>query len=139
MKRFIFRNYSCVILVLHHDTIVLCLEPLDSILLAHSVMNTEGALRDLLLRHSATWSGDLDVEVHTVDTSAGVVLDTQIDVLLDTESETALLTEVSLLQFVFLDLETLLEDLLGLLASHGDVASNLIVTTDTEASDGVAS
>jgi len=134
----LFRNYPDVVLVLHHDTVVLLLEPLDGILLAHSVMNTQRALGDLLLGDSATGSSDLDVEVHTVDTSAGVVFDTQIDVLLETESETALLTEVSFLQLVLLDLQTLLENLLGLLASDGNVASDLIVTTDTEASDGVA-
>ena len=128
-----------MLLVLHHDTVVLLLEPLDSVLLGHSVVDADGTLGDLLLGNSTTGSRDLDVEVHTVDTSARVVLDTQIDVLLDAEAETALLTEVSLLELVLLDLEALLQDLLGLLASHGDVASNLVVTADAEASNRVAS
>ena len=103
------------------------------------MVDADGTLGDLLLGNATTRSGDLDVEVHTVDTSARVVLDTQIDVLLDTEAEAALVTEVLLLKLVLLDLQALLEDLLGLLASHGDVASNLIVTADTEASDRIAS
>ena len=97
-----------MLLVLHHDTVVLLLEPLDSVLLGHSVVDADGTLGDLLLGNSTTGSRDLDVEVHTVDTSARVVLDTQIDVLLDAEAETALLTEVSLLELVLLDLEALL-------------------------------
>jgi hypothetical protein len=130
-------NYSYS-LVLHNDTVVLLLEPLDSVCLAHSVVDTKRALGDLLLGDTTTWSGNLDIEVHTVDTSAWIVLDTQIDVLLDTESETTLGPEVLLLELVFLDLETLLEDFFGLLTSNGHVASNLVVTADTERSNGIS-
>jgi hypothetical protein len=77
------------------------------------------------------------VEVHAVDTDTGVVLDAQIDVLADTETEVAGLGEVALPQLVFLDLETTLEDLLSLGATDGDVDGNLLVTTDTEGTDGV--
>lgn len=77
------------------------------------------------------------VEVHAVDTNAGVVLDTKIDVLADTEAEVAGLGEVALAELVLLDLETTLQDLLGLGATDGDVDSNLFVTTDTEGTDGV--
>lgn len=78
------------------------------------------------------------VEVHTVDTNTGVVLDTKIDVLVDTEAEVAGLGEVALAELVLLDLETTLDDLLGLGATDGDVDSDLLVTTDTEGTDGVA-
>ena len=78
------------------------------------------------------------VEVHAVNTNARVVLDTQVNVLADTEAEVAGLGEVPLPQFVFLDLEATLENLLGLGATDGDVDSNLFVTTDTEGTDGVA-
>lgn len=77
-------------------------------------------------------------EVHAVDTNAGVVLDTQIDVLGDTETEVTGLGEVALAELVLLDLEATLENLLGLGATDGDVDGNLLVTADTEGTDGVA-
>jgi len=78
------------------------------------------------------------VEVHTVDTNAGVVLDTQVDVLADTEAEVTGLGEVPLSQLVLLDLEATLENLLSLGTTDGNVNGNLFVTTDTEGTDGVA-
>lgn len=79
-----------------------------------------------------------NVEVHAVDTDRRVVLDTQVDVLGDTETEVAGLGEVALAELVLLDLEATLEDLLGLGATDGDVDGDLLVTTDTEGTDGVA-
>lgn len=55
----------------------------------------------------------------------------------DTETEVTSLGEVALAELVFLDLETTLEDLLGLGATDGDVDRDLLVTTDTEGTDGV--
>ena len=78
------------------------------------------------------------VEVHAVDTDGGVVLDTQVDVLADTEAEVAGFREVALAEFVLLDLEATLEDLLSLGATDGNVDGNLFVTTDTEGTDGIA-
>lgn len=49
------------------------------------------------------------------------------------------LREVSLPELVLLDLEASLEDLFGLGASDGDVASDLLVSSNTEGSDGVSS
>ena len=125
--------------MLEDYTVVLLLEPLDCILLAHSVMNTNRTLGNLLLGNTATWSGDLDVEIHTVDTSAWVVLDTEIDVLLDTETEVSTLSKVSVLKFVLLNLQTLLKDLLGLLTSDGNMAGDLVVSANTEGSDSISS
>lgn len=77
------------------------------------------------------------VEVHTVDTNTGVVLDTQVNVLADTETEVTGLGEVLLSQLVLLDLEATLEDLLSLGTTDGNVDGDLFVTTDTEGTDGV--
>lgn len=79
-----------------------------------------------------------DVEVHAVDTDRRVVLDAQVDVLGDTETEVASGGEVALAELVLLDLEATLEDLLGLSATDGDVDGDLLVTADTEGTDGVA-
>lgn len=59
--------------------------------------------------------------------------------LRDTETEVASLGEVALAELVFLDLEATLENLLGLGATDSNVNSDLLVTTDTEGSDSVAS
>jgi hypothetical protein len=78
------------------------------------------------------------IEIHAVDTNSGVVLDSQIDVLADTETEVASLREVALSELIFLDLQSTLQDFLGLRATDSDVNSDLLVTTDTEGSDGVS-
>ena len=78
------------------------------------------------------------VEVHAIDTNRRVVLDAKIDVLRDTEAEVARLAEVALPQLVLLDLEATLEDLLCFWAADGDVDGDLLVTADTEGSDGVS-
>ena len=80
---------------------------------------------------------DAAVEVHTVDTNTGVVLDTQVNVFADTETEVTGLGEVLLSQLVLLDLEATLENLLSLGATDGNVDGDLFVTTDTEGTDGV--
>lgn len=59
--------------------------------------------------------------------------------LVNTESEVARVTEVSVLELVLLNLETFLEDLLGLLATDGAVHGDLLVTTDTETTDSQTS
>ena len=78
-----------------------------------------------------------DVEVHAVNTDRRVVLDAQVDVLGDTETEVAGLGEVALAELVLLDLEATLEDLLSLGTTDGDVDGDLLVTADTEGTDGV--
>jgi hypothetical protein len=89
------------------------------------------------LGDALTTAAHADVEVHTVDTDSWVVLDAKIDVLGDTETEVASLREVALAQLVLLDLEATLENLLSLWATDGDVDRDLLVTADTEGTDGV--
>ena len=43
---------------------------------------------------SLSGSSEDDVEVHTEDTSVGVVLDSKIDMLIDTETEVAYLIKI---------------------------------------------
>ena len=101
--------------------------------------STDGALASPAAGDTLTRAGHAAVEVHTVDTNTGVVLDAQVDVLADTEAEVAGLGEVALAELVLLDLEATLDDLLGLGTTDGDVDGNLFVTADTEGSDSVAS
>ena len=50
-----------------------------------------------------------------------------------------ILGEVLLSEFEFLDTESSLEEILGLLTSDGDVHRDLLISLDTEGSDSVAS
>ena len=79
------------------------------------------------------------VEIHSVNTNRRVVLDTEIDVFADTEAKVASLGEVALAELIFLDLQSTLQDFLSLWSTDSDVHSDLLVTTDTEGSDGVSS
>ena len=79
------------------------------------------------------------VKVHAVNTNRRIVLNPQIDVFADTEAEVASFGEISLLQFVFFDLKTTLQNFLSLRSAHCNVDSNLLVTTDTESPDSVPS
>lgn len=115
------------------------LEPLDGLVTVDTVAGTDLALAAAAAGDTLTGTGHAAVEVHTVDTDRGVVLDTEIDVLADAEAEVARLAEVALAELVLLDLEATLKNLLGLGATNGDVDSDLLVTSDTEGSDGVAS
>ena len=75
---------------------------------------TDGALHAATAGDTLTGAGHAAVEVHTVDTNGRVVLDTEIDVFADTEPKVSGLREVTLAQFVLLDLEATLENLLSL-------------------------
>ena len=99
---------------------------------------TDAGLGSAAAGDALTRSGHTAVKIHAVNTDRGVVLDTKIDVLADTEAEVASLGEVALAELVLLDLEATLENLLGLGATDGDVDSDLLVTADTEGTDGVA-
>ena len=56
----------------------------------------------------------------------------------DTETKVTGGGEVALAELVLLDLEATLENLLSLGATDGDVDGDLLVTADTEGTDGVA-
>jgi len=58
-------------------------------------------------------------------------------VLADSETKVASLRKVALAELILLNLETALEDLLSLGPTDGNVDSDLLVTTDTEGTDGV--
>lgn len=122
---------------LSDDGIEALLEPLDGVVTGDAVGGTDPALGAATADDTLTGAGHAAVEVHSVDTDTGVVLDSEIDVLADTEAEVAGLAEVALAQLILLDLEATLENLLGLGATDGDVDGDLFVTTDAEGTDGV--
>ena len=113
------------------------LVPLDNLLALDTVAGADLGLGTATLGDALTTATHADVEVHSVDSDSWVVLDTEIDVLGDTETEVTGLREVALAELVLLDLEATLEDLLCLWAADGDVDRDLLVTADTEGTDGV--
>jgi len=62
-------------------------EPLLGIIRSDSLEFTEFSSGVLSLGDSLSSSGEDDVEVHTENTSVGIVLDSKIDVFFNTESE----------------------------------------------------
>jgi len=141
---------------LSDDTLESVLEPFNGLIALDLVGSSNVGLASATLGNTLTRSGPeklstppniilaliylhAAVEIHSVNTDRRVVLDTEIDVFADTEAEVAGLREVALSEFVFLDLQSTLQDFLGLWSSDCDVHSNLLVTTDTEGSDGVSS
>ncbi|GMT33478.1 hypothetical protein PFISCL1PPCAC_24774, partial [Pristionchus fissidentatus] len=119
------------------DSVVLLLEPLDGLVTVDLVGRSDTSGGSSALGDTAAGAVEHDVEVHSVDSDGGVVLDSQIDVLLDSESEVSVGREVLAVQLVFLDLESLVDDLLGLRPTDGAVNGDLLVSADTERTDGV--
>jgi len=107
--------------------------------LADSLEFTEIASSMLSLVDSLSSSGEDDVEIHTEDTGVGIILDSQINMLFNTETEVALIGEVLLSELVFLDLEGVMKELLGLFTSAGNMNCNLLISLDGEGSDSVFS
>ena len=62
-------------------------EPLLGIISGDLLVLTEFSLGVLSFGNSLTSSGEDDVEVHTEDTSVGIILDSEIDVLFNTKTE----------------------------------------------------
>lgn len=85
-----------------------------------------------------TWSSEYDVEVETIDSDGGIVLDAQVNVLLNTEAKVSGGGEIVASQLVFTHLQATLEDLLSFGSSHCAVHGNFFIPTNTEAPHGVA-
>jgi hypothetical protein len=127
-------------LVLDAGILELGKEPLLRVSLGEAVVDTNATSLSLLLVDTEAAATEDDEEIHTVDTDSGVVLnDIEINVLLNTETEVTGGREVARLELTLLAAESKSEDLLGTLTADGDVASDLLVTADTEGTDGKAS
>ena len=123
------------LLTLEDDTIIRLLKPLDGVLLLQAVTEANLTRCALLLAHTVTGAAENDEEVHTVNTSGGVVLDSEGNVLVDTEAKGAIIGEVVRTKLEFLHLQSLFKELLSFLAANRAVAGYFFVTTDTEGTD----
>ena len=129
---------TLLLLTGHHDAIVALLEPLHRLGDLDAVGVAHAGVAVLTVTDALSTASENDVEVHTVDTCGGIVLETEVDMLADSETEGSGVGEVVAEELELLDLETLLEELGGLLAADGGVDGDLLVTTDTEGTDGEA-
>jgi len=121
------------------DTVELGLEPADGLLLGDTVVGSNLAGGVAAARDTVSGALKDNEEVHTVDTDGGIVLDAKIDVLLDTEAKVSGSREILGVQLVLLNLQASLQNLLGLGATDSAVHGNLLVTTNGEGADSVAS
>lgn len=115
-------------------SIVLLLEPLDSVLSVDLVVTTDSSLASLSTSNTSTLAAHADVKVHTVNTNRRIVLDTKVNVLSDTETEVTGLREVLGLELVLLNLKTSLKNLLSLRTTNSNVNSDLFVSSNAESS-----
>merc|ERR1719329_1124553 len=81
----------------------LLLEPGDGVLLGQALPEAHAVLAQLPPPDAHASTLHDDVEIHTVDTRVGVVLDAKIDVLRDTETPVPVLGEVLALKLELLD------------------------------------
>jgi len=123
---------------LPHNALEATLVPLDCLAFSDLVAVADLALRAAALGDALTRSCHAAVEIHAVNANGRVVLDAKIDVFADAKAEVASLREVAGAQFVFLDFEASLENFFSLGSTHRDVHCDLLVTADTECSNGVA-
>ena len=122
-----------------HNSLIFLLEPLDSVLLGKLVRLADPSLAGLPLCDPSPGPREANVEIHSVDSSGGVVLDAEINVLADSEAKVSSVGEVPLQELVLLNLQPALNDLEGLVSTHGNVNGDLLVTPDSEGAHGVAS
>merc|ERR1712156_1226174 len=126
-------------LFVEEDTIVFLLEPFHGVSFRDSVFESNSRLLSAAVCDVVSRSGKHNVEIHSVDTDARIVLDAKIDMFSNTEAKVSGLRKVASFQLVFLHLQTLLQDFFSLGSSHSAMNSNLFVTSDTEGSDSKTS
>ena len=120
------------------NAIVGCLKPLLGLLLGDLLLLAKTGTAVLALGDAATWAGEDNVKIHTVNTGAGVILNAKIDVLRDAESEVSGVAEVHRLELELFHTKTALDEFQCLFPTDSHMACDLLVTADTKLADGVA-
>ncbi|GMR32326.1 hypothetical protein PMAYCL1PPCAC_02521, partial [Pristionchus mayeri] len=119
------------------DAVVLKMEPLDGLVASDLVGGSDTSGCSSALSHTASGTVKNDVEVHSINSNRGISLDSKIDVLLDSESEVSVVGEVLAVKLVFLHLEPLVDDLLGLGSTDSAVNGDFFVSANSEGTDSV--
>merc|ERR1712168_1760342 len=125
--------------LLQQDTIVFSLEPYLSIGFCDLVSETNSGLLSATVCNVVSWSSQHNVEIHSIDTNTWIILNSQVDMFSNTEAKVSSGREVSLSQFVFLNLQSFLQDFFGFGSTYCAVDSNFLITTNTKRSHSVTS
>ena len=100
------------------------------------MFGTNGGFASSSESDSAACSFEDDVEVHAENTGEWIILDAQIDVFLNTETEASSIWEVDFSELSVFDFESSFENFVSFVASDGNVSSHLLISFNTETSDG---
>merc|ERR1719508_519924 len=125
-------------LLVEDDSVVLGLEPLHCVLLDEAVRTTHAVLAAPPLSNVLAGAAKHHVEVHAIDSNAGVVLYSQIDMFQYSKPKVSSVREIFPLEFIFFDLEASFQNLLGLRTSYCAVDSDLFIPSYSERSDSVS-
>jgi hypothetical protein len=79
------------------------------------------------------------IEIHTKNTSVGIVFDTKVNVFLNTEAEITGIGEVTFSKFEFFDFKSFFQDFFGLISSDGHMEGNLFISLNTERTNSESS
>ena len=88
--------------------------------------------------NSGTGASEADEEIHSVNTSSGIIFNSQIDVLVNSESEVTGSGEIPGKELVFLHLKSTLDNLKRFFTTDSHVDSDLLVTTNSEGTQCVS-
>merc|ERR1712180_44884 len=138
-----FRNESSVRSIgadgsFHQNTIILLLKPFHGISLSNSVLESNSRLLSTTVCDVVTGSSKHNIEIHSIDSNARIVLYPKINMLGNSESKIPCFGKIATTQFILLHLETLLQDFFCFGSSNSAMDGNLFITTDAKGSYGVA-
>merc|ERR1719354_974547 len=117
------------------DTIVFLLEPFHRVGFCDSVFESHSGLLSATVGNVVSRSGKHNIEIHSVDTDAGIVLDAEIDVFSNTETEISSFREVASFQLVLFHFQALFKNFFGLGSPNSAMNCNFLITSDTERSN----
>merc|ERR1719206_989351 len=118
--------------LLEKNTIVFLLEPFDGIGFRDFVLEPNSRLLSATVCNVISRSGKHNIEIHTIDTNARIVLDAKIDMFCNTKSKVSSFRKVASSQLVFLHFQTLLQNLFRFWSTNCAVNSNLFITSNTK-------
>merc|ERR1712180_465029 len=123
---------------LHQNTVILLLKPFHGISLSNSVLEPNSRLLSTTVGDVVTRTSKHNIEIHSIDTNAGIVLYPEINMLSNSESKIPCFGKIATTQFILLHLESLFQNFFCFGSSNSAMDGNLLITTNTKGSYGVA-
>jgi len=119
-------------------SIILLFEELSGFFFGDALSDADSVGASSSLRNSLSGFSEDDIEIHSKNTSVGIVLDTEVNMFLNTEAEIAGVGEVTFSKFEFFDFKSFFQDFFGLVSSDGHMQGDLFISLNSERTDGVA-